>query len=124
MLRLYVDLGVLFQTPNRQVTVIWRTLNFRNVLLSDSQTGKRYALLWFESCFACVWLSWMGAMFVFNVVYELFALSLFGIAFDDPLKGDGVKLLPYLFYFSICSVSGGNLISVCSIESICPEFYL
>ena len=31
------------------------------------------------------------------MVYELFTLSLFGIAFNDPSKGDGVKLLSYLF---------------------------
>lgn len=41
----------------------------------------------------------MEAIFIFNTVYEFFTLSLFGNAFDDHLKGDCVKLSPYLFLF-------------------------
>ena len=40
-----------------------------------------------------------GAIIIFNMVYEVFTLSLFGIALSDHLKGDGIKLLPYLFDF-------------------------
>ena len=38
-------------------------------------------------------------MCISNMVYDFFAFSLFGNAFSDPLEGDCIKLLPYLFGF-------------------------